>query len=62
MTKKYKCNICQDSGWVCEEHQDKPFEHIHKCGAGMLCKCNVYNPPWNYPDVTRIEVQDGKEK
>lgn len=54
------CPKCNDSGWVCEIHQDKPFEHMvffrAQCGgAGMPCICNTYNPPWDYPDKTRIE-------
>lgn len=54
-----KCKICEDVGWVCEEHQDKPMEHIidkkfpfplkeHCGGAGIPCKCNKANPPWSY--------------
>lgn len=56
------CQICFGSGWVCEEHPDKPMEHIKdrspfyklflgdaRCdGAGMPCKCNKANPPWEY--------------
>lgn len=67
MTEKVNCKKCNDSGWVCEEHIDKPFEHRHKIGwffvniqgcggAGIPCTCNTYNPPWRYPDKTRTEV------
>lgn len=21
------CELCQDSGWVCEQHPEQPFEH-----------------------------------
>lgn len=59
-----KCNKCGDSGWVCESHADKPFEHfvswgfikIECGGAGMPCTCNTANPLWNFPDKTRTEV------
>jgi len=46
-----KCSVCEDSGWVCETHPDKPWEGEHACrcdGAGMPCpKCNV--PEKNEP-------------
>lgn len=61
------CAKCKDSGWICEIHIDKPFEHKvffseghfnRECfGAGMPCKCNIYNPPWHYPDKTRKEME-----
>lgn len=57
------CPLCNDSGWVCEEHPNHPFEHtilwIECRGAGMPCKCNTHNPPWNYPDKTRTEIKKG---
>jgi hypothetical protein len=38
------CNICDDKGWVCENHPDKPWdgtsdrEDACSCGgAGMPC-------------------------
>ena len=39
-----KCAVCDDTGWVCEEHPDKPW-HARpggcECGAGMPClACN----------------------
>lgn len=44
---KTKCGTCDDTGWVCEAHDNLPFEGLSyvgcKCGgAGMPCpKCNV---------------------
>jgi hypothetical protein len=39
------CRCCDDCGWVCEEHPDKPWEGRRACGygaAGMPCPlCNV---------------------
>jgi hypothetical protein len=39
-----KCFVCEDYGWVCEAHPDKPFEGEHACtcgGAGAPCpSCN----------------------
>lgn len=44
-----KCKNCQDSYWVCEEHNDKPWaggmpKGFTECcgGAGMPCpECNT---------------------
>jgi hypothetical protein len=33
-----KCLVCEDTGWVCENHPDQPWEGPHACqcgGAGM---------------------------
>ena len=35
-----KCERCQDTGWVCEEHPDKPLNHDGCQGAGEPCDCN----------------------
>ena len=39
-----KCAVCEDCGWVCETHPDRPFqgEHACTCGdAGEPCpRCN----------------------
>lgn len=39
------CEKCNDTGWVCENHPDKPWEtgEDNDCdcgGAGMPCECN----------------------
>lgn len=61
---KMKCKICKDVGWVCETHPNELHEHeiytfpFHKkrCGgAGMPCKCNKANPPWNYHNQIQIK-------
>jgi hypothetical protein len=34
-----KCSLCQDCGWVCENHPGRPWEGPHACncgGAGAL--------------------------
>jgi hypothetical protein len=40
-----RCNICKDTGWVCENHPRQPWEGPHACdcgGAGMPCAtCNM---------------------
>ena len=42
------CNVCDNSGWVCENHPDKPWAGFSErsdacdCGAGMACRvCNA---------------------
>jgi hypothetical protein len=36
--------VCEDCGWVCENHPDTPWEGLRACtcgGAGMPCpRCN----------------------
>ena len=37
------CNKCNNTGWVCEDHTDKPWgeeEGECECGAGKNCDCN----------------------
>ncbi|QOZ69132.1 hypothetical protein WN72_24535 [Bradyrhizobium arachidis] len=40
-----KCTTCADTGWVCENHPDRPWEGPQACscgGAGAPCPaCNV---------------------
>jgi hypothetical protein len=42
-----QCNLCKDSGWVCESHPHRPWEGRHVCGcgaAGAPCpECNATN-------------------
>jgi hypothetical protein len=42
--RKVKCARCRDIGWVCETHDDRPWDDEHACGcgaAGMPCSdCN----------------------
>jgi hypothetical protein len=26
-----KCALCEDCGWICERHADKPWEGMHAC-------------------------------
>jgi hypothetical protein len=56
-----KCSLCEDSGWVCESHPDRPWEGKHACtcsGAGAPCpRCNVpeENEAPRLPDGFRTE-------
>lgn len=47
------CTICEDTGWVCENHPKVAWAGItgkKECcgGAGEPCVCNTANPPWAY--------------
>ena len=39
------CSVCDDCGWVCENHPERPWQGAHACprgGAGMPCpRCNL---------------------
>jgi hypothetical protein len=47
MKTRMKCARCQDTYWVCETHDDRPWNGEKACGcggAGMPCPfCNVSN-------------------
>jgi hypothetical protein len=50
------CGLCEDTGWVCENHPEEPWDGDHACGcgaAGMPCvRCNpsdLDNPPGRRP-------------
>ncbi len=56
-----KCEICNDSGWVCENHQTEEWEDGHRdCGAGMPCVCNDAKPPWCFvsKEYKTIKIDD----
>ncbi len=54
-----QCAACEDCFWVCENHEDKPWDGPNACkcgGAGMPClKCNPCDgktPPKELADST----------
>jgi hypothetical protein len=60
------CAICEDIGWVCENHPERPWDGPHACscgGAGAPCpNCNVPvdGEPPRMPEGFRTEVnKDG---
>jgi hypothetical protein len=60
-----KCTLCEDCGWVCEEHPERPWGGKYACicgGAGAPCpRCNVTeNEPPRMPEGFRTEIdKDG---
>ena len=40
-----KCTRCRDIGWVCEMHDDLPWDGEHECGCGAAgIPCPACNP------------------
>jgi hypothetical protein len=42
-----KCLVYEDTGWVCEDHPDQPWEGPHACacgGAGAPCPAAMPRP------------------
>jgi hypothetical protein len=59
-----RCAVCNDEGWVCENHADKPWNASGcECGAGMPCReCNPSDrdtPPRMPPGSKTIFDKDG---
>jgi hypothetical protein len=58
---KPECQNCRGFNWVCENHDDEPWDDIEgcQCGAGMPCPvCNDAKPP-DYPrDMPGIIMTD----
>jgi hypothetical protein len=55
------CSICDGTGWVCENHPDRPSDcggskraNVCKCGAGMPCVCNPCGGIDEPPDYSRV--------
>jgi len=43
--RKVKCGRCRDTYWVCETHDDVPWDGEHACGCGAAGKpCPNCNP------------------
>ena len=44
---KPPCNNCDDTGWVCEGHPDRPWDggssRADACGCGAGAPCDVCN-------------------
>jgi hypothetical protein len=42
-----KCDFCEDSGWVCKRHLERPWDGDSACGCGAPCAlcpaCNAAN-------------------
>jgi hypothetical protein len=42
------CPVCDNTGWVCENHPDRPFKMFSKrfdaCNCGAGAPCDLCNP------------------
>lgn len=52
-----KCEICQDSGWVCEKHESKAWPLECDCSPGMMCICNELDSD-GHPEKSAIVIDD----
>jgi hypothetical protein len=51
-----KCLVCEDTGWVCENHPDQPFTGPHACTAEALvhrARPAIGRRPTNHRDCRR---------
>jgi hypothetical protein len=65
MAQSMKCSLCEDCGWVCEEHPGRPWDGDHACpcgAAGAPCPwcnpCDKENPPRMPKGFTEVD-KDG---
>jgi hypothetical protein len=70
----WKCALCEDCGWVCESHPDRPavFEPAHYAGVAgasrpvalldrSLSKQNHWAPKADQSNVPWITIQHDKD-
>jgi len=56
------CKICDNSGWICENHPDRPWsgfsDRSDACGCGAGATCPVCYPADadHQPDLSRTEM------
>jgi hypothetical protein len=53
------CPRCDDTGWVCENHPDRPWEGERACqcgGAGAPCPDCKKAKPLRLPPGFKVEV------
>jgi len=36
-----KCLLCEDTGWVCENHPDQPWQGPHACASDVPHFANI---------------------
>jgi hypothetical protein len=60
------CMRCEDTGWVCEAHQDRSWDGPHPCGCGAAgapcpaCNAPERDEPPRLPDGFRTDFdKDG---
>jgi hypothetical protein len=65
MSGQQRCEFCDDTGWVCENHPDRPWRGFTsridacECGAGAPCDaCNRGDSP----DISRAGMKVRTDK
>lgn len=52
-----RCDNCNDAGWVCENHRDRPWDatsnRADACGCGSGVPCPECVPKGERPDSDR---------
>lgn len=63
-----KCDLCDNTGWVCENHPDRPWREFSEradacdCGAGEPCAvCNRTDAD-TPPDMSRTGMKTAFDK
>jgi hypothetical protein len=57
-----KCTLCEDSGWVCEEHPGRPWEGPNACPCGApgapcpWCNMPAEGETPRMPDGFKVDV------
>jgi hypothetical protein len=63
MASTRTCEFCDDTGWVCENHPQKPSSDFSKrsdaCGCGAAAPCPVCNTPGpgEESDISRTGIK-----
>ena len=56
------CKKCDHTGWICEQHPDKPFPHDDCAGPGDPCPyCNNADHPRVHIGSKLIWSADGRK-
>jgi hypothetical protein len=64
LAKKPRCEACDDTGWVCENHPNRPAScagskrwDVCECGPGAPCLCcNTDGKIDERPDMSRMRL------
>ena len=49
------CETCDNTGWVCEAHPDRPWNGPNACGCGGAgMACIISNGDGEKPDMSRV--------
>jgi hypothetical protein len=55
------CPVCDDKGWVCKNHPDRPWQIVSDrwdaCDCGPRAPCPTCNSNDRRPNVSRIGVE-----